>query len=556
MISLPPKSLSSLLFPRHHMPLFLQNPRLFSNFLCNLSGAALFLTTASAVLADNTGVPNISQAVSIASYGAQQFTDCTAAINSAISAAQSGSKAVYIPPGTYYYTSFTLNGIKLVGSGDSSILNAQNPATAKVKLMGSNAGIFNLKFYTVATGRVGGQDIIEVNAATNFYIENVTIDGSNATGVINYGSSFGRITANRVCNTRADSIHMTQNSHDIYVAGNYIRNSGDDCVAVVTYVSQNVPATHNILVENNDSAYQAGGRGYTVVGGDSITIRNNHIVRSSAAGIYLASESSYNTLGVNNVILSGNVLDQCPYLHPETGHKSILVYSGTSYMVQNIGILSNTITNAPNGPIDVRATNTANVYCNGNTYNGAPITSVPNANGNGSGVTGASVTSAILGGSTVKYPAFWETENLTVPNYFAKSGGTERILPVDANLSNADGTILDSNDVGDYVTFLVPNIGAGSYNIKVGIKGYPNRGKFQLQIGRADNFNGTFSNVGPVVDEYATTTVYSEVDLGTWAPGTTSDKWFRFNVVGKNAASTGGTYNYAISFDYIKLTAQ
>ncbi len=151
---------------------------------------------------------------------------------------------------------------------------------------------------------------------------------------------------------------------------------------------------------------------------------------------------------------------------------------------------------------------------------------------------------------------FWETESLTVPNYLARSGGTERILPTDANLSNADGTILDSNDVGDYVTFLVPNIAAGPYNIKVGIKDYPNRGKFQLQIGRADNFNGTFSNVGPVVDEYAATTVYAEVDLGTWTPGSTSDKWFRFNVTGKNAASQGGTYNYALSYDYIKLTPQ
>ncbi len=352
--------------------------------------AALTLQTG---FADNTGMPaNLNQAVSIATYGAQQNTDVTAAINSAMAAAQSGSKCVYIPPGTWYYTNFTLNGIKLIGSGDSSILSAQDPTHATIKMIGSNAGIFYLKLYTVGTGRVGGQDIIQVNGATNFYIENVTIDGSNATGVINSGSSFGRITANRICNTHADSIHMTNISHDIYVAGNYIRNSGDDCVAVVSYASQGATGNHNILVENNDSAYQAGGRGYTVVGGDSVTIRNNRIVRSSAAGIYLASESSYNTLGVNNVIVSGNFLDQCPYLHPETGHKSILAYSGTSFLVQNINIISNTITNAPNGPIDVRATNTANVYCSGNTYNGSPITSVPNANGNGSGVTGASVT--------------------------------------------------------------------------------------------------------------------------------------------------------------------
>jgi hypothetical protein len=62
--------------------------------------------------------------------------------------------------------------------------------------------------------------------------------------------------------------------------------------------------------------------------------------------------------------------------------------------------------------------------------------------------------------------------------------------------------------------------------------------------------------VGPVVDEYSATVLYTEADLGTWSPGTTSDKWFRFNVVGKNAASGGSSYNYALAFDYITLTPE
>ncbi len=522
-----------------------------------LFGSLSLLLSWGAAYADNAGMPvNLSQAVSILTYGAQQNTDCTAAINQAIAAAQSGSKCVYVPPGTYNYRSFTLNGVKLIGAGDSSILYALDPASHSITLQGSNVGVFFLKLYTVSTTRTGGQDAIVVSGAQNFYVENVTIDGSNATGVINYGSAYGRITANRICNTLADSIHMTQGSHDIYVAGNYIRNSGDDCVAVVTYVNQNVPATNNILIENNDSANQVNGRGYTVVGGANVTIRNNLINKSGAAGIYLASESSYSTLGDNNIIVSGNTLNQCPFTQPQTGHASILVYSGTSYLVQNIDLLNNVITNAPNGAISVRTPNIANVYASGNTYNGAAITSVANATGNGAGVTGASVTSSILSGKTIGLPQFWETEALTVPNYLSQSGGTERILPADARLSNADGTILDSNNVGDYVTFLVPNVAVATYDVRVGVKNYPSRGKFQLQIGRADNFSGTASNVGAVQDEYATGTVYSELDLGNWTPGTASDKWFRFNVVGKNSASAGAQYNYSLCFDYIKLVPQ
>ncbi len=166
---------------------------------------------------------------------------------------------------------------------------------------------------------------------------------------------------------------------------------------------------------------------------------------------------------------------------------------------------------------------------------------------------GGSVTIAINGAPQYVLPLKLETENLTVANYVSASGGTERVLPTDPGLSNSDGTILDSNNLGDYVTFLVPNIAAGSYDVRVGMKKFPSRGEFQLQIGRADTFSTTASNVGPVVDEYSATPVYSEVDLGTWSPGTTSDKWFRFNVAAKNSASTGSPYNCALCFDYITL---
>jgi hypothetical protein len=57
------------------------------------------------------------------------------------------------------------------------------------------------------------------------------------------------------------------------------------------------------------------------------------------------------------------------------------------------------------------------------------------------------------------------------------------------------------------------------------------------------------------VDEYSSTVVYTSVDLGTWSPGSTSDKWFRFNVAGKNSASNG-SYVYELAFDYILLTPQ
>ena len=77
----------------------------------------------------------------------------------------------------------------------------------------------------------------------------------------------------------------------------------------------------------------------------------------------------------------------------------------------------------------------------------------------------------------------FEAETLTVANYWSQAGGTARTLGTDTNLSNSNGEILDSNTVGDYITFLMPNLAAGTYDIRVGLKNYYARGQFRL--GRA-----------------------------------------------------------------------
>ncbi len=141
-----------------------------------------------------------------------------------------------------------------------------------------------------------------------------------------------------------------------------------------------------------------------------------------------------------------------------------------------------------------------------------------------------------------------EAESLAVA---ASSGPVPRIF-TDALLSQGAGSIQDSTVVGNFVTYLVPAVAAGSYDVRVGIKKANTRGIWQLAIGRADNFAGTASNVGAAQDEYSAANVYTEIDLGTWAPGTTSDKWFQFKITGKNAAST----SFGEAFDYIRLVPQ
>ncbi len=139
----------------------------------------------------------------------------------------------------------------------------------------------------------------------------------------------------------------------------------------------------------------------------------------------------------------------------------------------------------------------------------------------------------------------FETENLAVA---AQSAGVSHRVAADPSFSDLAGTLLDSTAAGQFVTYIVPGVASATYDVRVGVKNSGARGTFQLAVSRADQLNSP-SNVGSAVDQYSASPAYTEIDLGTWTPGSTSDKGFRFNVSGKNAASTG----YTLGLDYITL---
>lgn len=139
-----------------------------------------------------------------------------------------------------------------------------------------------------------------------------------------------------------------------------------------------------------------------------------------------------------------------------------------------------------------------------------------------------------------------EVESLQV---YASSGDNVKTAS-DPLMSGASGTTYQATSVGDYITFTVPNVTQQTYDIRVGVKDYNTRGIFQLAIGTASG--GSMTNVGSPQDSYSSAAGYREINCGTWTPGTTSNKTFRFTVTGKNAASSG----YTIGLDYIRLIPQ
>ncbi len=122
-------------------------------------------------------------------------------------------------------------------------------------------------------------------------------------------------------------------------------------IAVVSYrkdgaVVSDVQITKNLCVR------QTHGRGISVVGGENVLIDHNTIQSSDAAGIYLASEDSYDTFAPSNVRVIGNTIRNANQNHAIT-HGGIYVFGRVArengvtvpYLAQKITISGNTLIN-------------------------------------------------------------------------------------------------------------------------------------------------------------------------------------------------------------------
>ncbi|HEY2341859.1 MAG TPA: hypothetical protein VGH90_02460, partial [Chthoniobacteraceae bacterium] len=145
------------------------------------------------------------------------------------------------------------------------------------------------------------------------------------------------------------------------------------------------------------------------------------------------------------------------------------------------------------------------------------------------------------------WDAFFAADRLAVPEY--SSPARPRVVSQGVGAGKTKASILDSNAAGQFVTYLLPNIAAGNYDVRVGVKEADSRGQWQLYAGQATDFGGTASSVGLVEDEYNHTAASQEYDLGNWSPSTDGDHWFQFMITGKNSRST----NYRECFQYIRL---
>jgi hypothetical protein len=291
--------------------------------------------------------PKPSGGVSILAFGAvcDGATDNGTAIAKTIIEAKAKSVPVLIPAGSCAYGDvITLEGVRLQGSGDASILYALNPERAAITLTGSGSEVRSVRMSGKASKRSSKRESSRIVAlgASNWVIDSVLIDNAAGAGVhVTKGANHGVVSNNRIIGTLADAIHITGQSSYIQVIGNTVQDSGDDGVAVVSYQGDG-GITHHVTARNNTITDNRGGRSMSVVGGSDIVYEENRMTNNvNAACLYLSQENSYKTYGVSNVLAQFNTLTNCG--NKPKGHAAVMLFSDGAYGNASVRLYRNDI---------------------------------------------------------------------------------------------------------------------------------------------------------------------------------------------------------------------
>lgn len=288
-----------------------------------------------------------AQYLSVTDFGARpdDDSDDAAAITAALEAVKPGQWVVF-PPGRYIQSkSISVNKVGVTLWGQGATLHATNPADQAILLRADDTKVYGFTLTAVTETRRSEPWNTRICAngydTAKGYIRGVVIQGNsviaadrNPGGPLSNGASAAGIAVvgvrdftianNFVERTLADGIHVTGGSQNGRVIDNKVKETGDDMIAVVSYLDKawrtkvkdsstwfssvgSSSLVRDVYIARNEVSGQYWGRGIAVVGGVGITVRENTVSKTATgAGILVARERSYETHGVSNVLVENN----------------------------------------------------------------------------------------------------------------------------------------------------------------------------------------------------------------------------------------------------------
>ncbi|MFT3877419.1 MAG: right-handed parallel beta-helix repeat-containing protein [Propioniciclava sp.] len=275
-------------------------------------------------------------------------SDVTDALNTLFTSLEEGD-AVYFPRGSYLHRGLSIIGQRQFALlGDGAELVCTNTNKQYLQISGCRdfaiSGIISRALNP--TTRRGPTRGISIESSDRWAVSRCSTTGTEGVGIyVGFGSTAGRIEGCHIRDSKADGIHITGESRDIAVVGNQIETTGDDGIAVVSYLTdtgicQSVSITGNTIRHSHS-------RGIAVVGGNTITIGANSIDTTRNAGIYIAEESSYGIRSTTNVSITGNTINRANTYNATTNYAGIqVVGSSPANPVRAITITGNTVVGA------------------------------------------------------------------------------------------------------------------------------------------------------------------------------------------------------------------
>jgi hypothetical protein len=268
-------------------------------------------------------------------------TDDTAAINSALTAANAaGNGVVLLQPGLVYKHSGVINipaNVTLWGYGAE--LRATDSTNQQVMLNGDNISVLGLKLSSYNSGAKGAPHKLQTVGTSQ--IKNLTIRDVEVSGAIDMGMLIGNVDGLLIMgcsihDTNTDGIHLTRGCKNFAIIGNRVWNTGDDNIAVVSNQSNGAYCTDGVIANNvcegnrtllgDGTTANTAGRNIAVAGGKDIIISSNVCSGSNQAAIMVCSDTNGTTYGCNDISVLGNKV-RGSNAQGISGHADILVTS-------------------------------------------------------------------------------------------------------------------------------------------------------------------------------------------------------------------------------------
>lgn len=297
---------------------------------------------------DGTAGATVTVTVPIAPGQTTVPGDSTSLLQSMFDALRPGD-TLTLAPQTYRHSgvlTIRVPGVTIIGNG--ATLYATNDSTSAVKILADNVTLTGITLGAAQTGPryYAPEQHKLVIMADHVTVTDVVINGSAGAGIYVDGSGYFELNDVRVIRSRADGIHMTNGSHDGVVNNPYTEWTGDDGVAVVSYLPDTA-ISRNITINSPTVNGTLWGRGISVVGGQNITYTDITVSNTDSAGVYVASEWSYNTHGVDGVRVDGGTVTNAN-TNPATVHGAILLYAGNAgTRLDDVTITNLTIVETP-----------------------------------------------------------------------------------------------------------------------------------------------------------------------------------------------------------------